>query len=124
MVQNYCATLLFSPTSIPNVLGGSWMHLVFIGLLLSAFLMVMILMAGRLLKIPKLEAWSRHEFFQIGATAALALYLGGWMWGKCSWNGSFLSADRYGRAGSGGYDIDRRGAAAAIIFPPGWRVNQ
>ncbi len=103
MIPNYCATLAFSPTSIPTVLGGSWMHLVFLGLFASALLMAMVLMAGRLLRIPKLEAWSRHEFFQICATAVLALFIGGWMFGMCSWNVSFLSGDLYGSGpGQGG----------------------
>ncbi len=91
MIPNYCATLAFSPTSIPNVLGGSWMHLVFLGLLASALLMVMVMMASRVLHIPKLDAWSRHEFFQIAATAALALFIGVWLYGMCSFNVSFLS---------------------------------
>ena len=87
---DYCRTLLFSPDAIPNVLGGSWMHVLFLGLLASAFLMVVAYMISRALRIPRLEGWTRHEFFQILATAGLALFAVILIGGMCTWDVSFL----------------------------------
>ncbi len=97
---NYCSTLLFPAqgvpgAAIPNVPWGSWMNLVFIGLLFSAVLMVMLYMLSRALRIPRMEAWTRHEFFQILATAGLAIMAGFLLFQMCTFNIAFLSASLY-----------------------------
>ena len=122
MIDNYCATLILpSSQGLPNVLGGSWMHLVFIGLLASAFLMVLVQMVGRGMKIPRLEAWSRHEFFQIAGTAGLAIFITFMLFGMCSFNVSFLAPDLY--SGSAGQSVVascgtlQNDSAGNIIYP-------
>ena len=121
MIENYCAILLPQPNGLPNVLGGSWMTLVFIGLLASAFLMALVQMVGRAMKIPRLEAWSRHEFFQIAATAALALFITWMLWGMCAWNISFLANDLYG--GAAGQSVVsscgplQKDASGQLVYP-------
>ena len=94
MVDNYCQTILFSPTSpLPNVMGGSWLNLVFLGLLGTALLMALVYMISKAMRIPRLEGWSRHEMFQILATAGLAILMTGLIYGMCSFNIAFLSPD-------------------------------
>ncbi|VVB56470.1 Uncharacterised protein [uncultured archaeon] len=103
MIGDYCKTLLFSPTQIPNVVGGSWMHLVFLGLLFSTGLVVLLYMLSRALRIPRLEGWTRHELFQILATAGLAVLAAGLLYQMCTFNIAFLSADLY--QGANGADL-------------------
>ena len=91
MVDNYCQTILFSPTSpLPNVMGGSWLNLVFLGLLGTALLMALVYMISKAMRIPRLEGWSRHEMFQILATAGLAILITGLTLGMCNFNIAFL----------------------------------
>ena len=100
MFGDYCKTLIFPNGDMPNVLGGNWMHLVLLGLLLSSGLIVLLYMLSRALRIPRLEGWTRHEFFQIAATAGLALLAAGLLWQMCTFNISFLSPDYQGPAGA------------------------
>jgi hypothetical protein len=87
---DYCKSFLSSGQHIPNVLGGNWWNLIFLGLLVSTLLMVIVYMLSKSLRIPRLEGWARHEFFQILATAAIALLFIMLIELMCSFDASFL----------------------------------
>jgi len=65
----------FGSGHFANVLDNSlgWMSLVMLGLLCSLFILLLTYMSARFLTLPKLEAWSRFEIFQLVATAVLAV---------------------------------------------------
>ncbi|PIT84683.1 hypothetical protein COU37_02040 [Candidatus Micrarchaeota archaeon CG10_big_fil_rev_8_21_14_0_10_45_29] len=99
-IPNYCISLdsALSDWSLNNIVGGNWFYLVFISLFAMSLGVVAVFMAANALRIPKLQAWARFEFFQIVATAILAMFVMGWMWGMCHWDVSFLAPDYYGGA--------------------------
>jgi len=122
MVVDYCRTLTgsgsgFSPTFLPNVLGDNWFNLIFLGLLATALLMAFVYMIGKAMRIPRLEGWSRHEMFQIIGTAVLFILITGLVYGMCSFNISFLSADLYGGA-NGAEVMSDCGVTAAGVSGP------
>ncbi|MFH1306780.1 MAG: hypothetical protein ABIH83_03975 [Candidatus Micrarchaeota archaeon] len=91
-IPAYCRSLdtMLTPTEFANVLGGNWMSLVFTAILAMIFFLVLAFFASRFFRIPKLEAWSRFELFQMAANAVLIIMLAGWMYGMCSFDVAFL----------------------------------
>lgn len=106
MIANYCQTLTgagFTASGFPNLLGLGWLSVVALGLVVSALGLVMAYLVSQWLRLPKLEAWTRFELFQLAATAVLAALIAWMVWGMCHFDASILSKDLYG--GSGGAAI-------------------
>ena len=97
-VAQYCKSLesVFSGVDFPHMLGGGWLNLVTLALLGSTFLMIVLYMVANLFKIPKLEAWTRVELFQIGLTALFAVMLAWSVQGMCNWDVTFMDPGQYG----------------------------
>ena len=97
MIPNYCATLA-SPgafgsadfTSVLGLGGSNWTAVVWLGLLAAGLGLLLVYMLSQWMRLPKLEAWTRFELFQLLATALLTLLLAGWLMGMCNWDASFL----------------------------------
>ncbi len=83
---------VFGPAS---VLGGSWMGFALVTMLGSVFMLVLMFFLSHLIRNPKLEAWTRFEFFQVLATMALAALIAGHVWGMCTFDASILDTARY-----------------------------
>lgn len=92
-IPNYCKSLdsaFFSVNAFENALGGDWLSLVFLGLLGMLLLLAVVYLVSQLLRIPKMEAWARFEIFQVFATAALAIFISGVLFGMCHWDSTFM----------------------------------
>lgn len=99
-----CAPILANPPpNLPafGIMGGSWLMLTMLALLISLFLMVLVYFAGNLLRNQQLIAWTKFELFQIFASALIVMIFTFWLAGICSFDMGFLSV-RYQVAGSGG----------------------
>ncbi len=119
MISNYCATLTgysFGPLNFGGILGeASWTGIVFLGLLASALGLALVYALSQLMRLPRLEAWTKFELFQLLATAVLALILAGWVYGMCHWDASILSPD---------YQANRLGILKACNGDAGTIVNE
>ncbi len=121
MIPNYCQTLVGSivypvgDMAFKNVLGTGWLSIVAMGLMAAALMLSLTYMVSKFLQVPKLEAWSRFEMFQLVGTLVLALLLAGWIWGMCAWDMSIFDAFNAGDATHPAH-LQYSGAAGADLI--------
>ncbi len=94
-----------SPQFLPSVfdsigvarhsLMGSWLGFSLVALLATASAIIIAYLVSQLLRNAKLEAWSKFEFFQVLATAGLAMLIAGHVWAMCTWDVSIFDKERY-----------------------------
>jgi hypothetical protein len=99
-LPNYCQTLAtnsgLSPFDFHGILGeANWTGVVWLGLLASMGGLALVYALSQWLRLPKLEAWTKFEMFQLLATGILAVLLAGWVFGMCHWDASILSKTLY-----------------------------
>ena len=89
-----CAPILQNlPPTLPQfgILGGSWLELTLLALLVSLFLMLFVYFVGTILRNQSLLAWTKFELFQIFASALVVMIFAFWLVGICSFDMKFLS---------------------------------
>jgi len=99
-VPNVCAPFhsissgqaLPTPLDIAGYYGNTWLNFSLLALLTCAFALVFVYFISQLIRMPKLEAWTKFELMQLAITAIITLLVVGQVWAMCTWDMSFLDA--------------------------------
>lgn len=101
-----------TPFDVAGYYGSTWLDFSLLAMLTCALALVFVYFMSQLIRMPKLEAWTKFELMQLAITAIITLVMVGQVWAMCSWDVSILDT-RYTAA-----DYCHIEAGGKIIVPP------